>query len=179
MDLLRKNYRLSLWLARLVFIVCYVFGNWFELKSYAQVSDSIIGVGVSVYGTFWYVALFGTLSAIISLVIIRLISMWILRYTRLMYLPPNEVTLFVVVFAALKELIVGVLSLSYLITPLAVGWGSIVFDFVGLIAAAISFYAFMYKHYLPEGNKALVFRLVVTLTSVFGIITLLMGVFAL
>ncbi|HPG92206.1 MAG TPA: hypothetical protein PK675_02210 [Clostridia bacterium] len=179
MDIIKKNFSLSMWITRIAFIVCYVFGRWLYLRSFSVLMGETLGYGINVYGNFWFTFFTGILSALISIFVIRLLTIWIMRASRIYYLPFNEIYLFVILFAALKNLIVGILSLVYYIAPVVIGWGVILFDFVALLAATLGFYFFVNKNYVPEGNRANFFKLIFTLFVIFSIAKIALGVYSL
>ncbi len=177
MNLLKKNYGLTLWLVRIAYIAASIFGKWPENTSTVVILGEQYGLDINVYGSVWAVVLYGLLSAALMLVIITWFAGWIFRYARIYNLPVKEITLFVVLFAALKNLIGGLLKLTYLISPLFIGWGKILYDFIGMVIAVILFYRFVDKKYLPDGNKAYFFRTVFSTASIFFVLQVILGVF--
>jgi len=176
MDVIKKNFTLSMWLTRIIFIACYVFGHWIFLRSSSALAGEAFGYGINIYGTFWFNLLVGILSALFVLFIIRLLAPWVMRASGIYFLPMGEIYLFVLLFAALKNLIVGVLSLVYYVAPFFIGWGAIVFDFVALLAATLGFYFFVDKHYIPDGNRANFFKIILTLVLAFSLLKIVFGV---
>lgn len=179
MDVIKKNFSLSMWLTRIIFVICYIFGRWIYLRSFSALMGDALVYDINIYGTFWFTLLVAILSALFSLFIIKILTTWIMRASGIYYLPMREIYLFVLLFAALKNLIVGVLSLVYYIAPVLIGWGVIVFDFIGLLAASLGFYFFVDKHYVPEGNRANFFKLIFTLILAFSLFKIVIGVYSL
>lgn len=179
MNSLKKNYGLSLWLTRLAFVACNVFSKWLHITSIAAALGEQSGWEPEIYDSFWFALLLGAVFAVVTLLIFTWFVRWFLRFSRLHNLPASEIVLFAVLFAALKNLISGLMKLTYLITPVIIGWGQLLFDFVALIAAVIAFYHFISKRYLSEGNRAPFFNLIFSATSIYSVAILILGVYTL
>jgi hypothetical protein len=174
LEKLKKNFGLSNWLARGAFVLAYAFAMW-------RVSQSVLAVygeQLSVTPTIWTALLFSLLSGVISLLITHFFTGLILNLLRFFFLPRQEFTLLVILFFALKNLILGALNCFYFISPIVMAWGKIVFPVVSFLISGILFYATVNKYYLNNKTAPIFYKTLAVFFCVLSVLTVIENIAA-
>lgn len=169
LEKLKNNYGLSNWLARIAYVLLYTFAMW-------RVSQSVLtvyGEQLGVTPTIWIALLFSLVSGIISLLITYFLTGLILNLLRFFFLPRQEFTLLVIVFFALKNLILGVLNCFYFISPIVIAWGKLLFPILAFLTSGIFFYITANKYYLNSKTAPIFYRTLVMFFCVLSVLTVI------
>ncbi|MDD3831907.1 MAG: hypothetical protein PHW00_04565 [Clostridia bacterium] len=173
---LRNNYTLSKWLARILYVLCYTFGNWQLLKSsvisVVQTNNAVMSTPM--YASFWLVLLTGILSGVVALLILNLLLVILLNVTHVYYLPRSEFATVITGIVAIKHLLLGILNCLYFITPLISVWGGLLFECLGVTVMFALIYIVSRKLYLTNQTAPFFFKSLLVLYSIFIVIRVVM-----
>ena len=147
LDLLRKNYGLTLWLTRAILGLSVILGHWFFIDSFFAAMSS---AGIIVPRA-WYVYL---LYAFISVIVIELISRVFIKcafnLAKIYVIPFSEFIILFLAAVAVINIISGSVKLLYLLTPA-----------IFVISAGVFFGLFLIvkKFYLNDKNAPYIFKI--------------------
>ncbi len=156
LDLLRKNYGLTLWLTRAILGLSVILGHWFFIDSFFAAMSS---AGIIVPRA-WYVYL---LYAFISVIVIELISRVFIKcafnLAKIYVIPFSEFIILFLAAVAVINIISGSVKLLYLLTPAMFVFGEALITFV--ISAGVFFGLFLIvkKFYLNDKNAPYIFKI--------------------
>ncbi len=169
---LKNNYALSSWLARGAYVLLYVFAMW-------RVSQSFLtayGEQLAIVPTIWTALLVSLLAGIIALIFIPFFTGFILNFLRFFFLPRQEFALIVVIFLAIKNLILGALNCLYFITPVIMAWGQIAFPVLAFLISGILFFITVKKCYLNNKTSLHFFKTLVIFFCVLSVLSVIQGI---
>ncbi len=139
---LRKNFNLSNVLARIFFVLSFVFANWQN-----SLTATVLVLGVP---NLW---LAFVVSAVLGVAIMFLLPVLVnlaLNIAKIYTVPRAEYCLLAHTFFAIGYVICGLLSLVNLFTPLLIVWGGVLFPFISSLIAAILFFKVTAKLYFND-----------------------------
>ncbi len=154
---LKNNYRLSNVLARIFFVLAFVFAKWQTGLAAATLTESYLqtSLGASkLFVALTTVAGLGTGLMFLLPVIVNAI----LNFAKIYSVPRNEYCLFAHVFCALGYFICGALNLINVFTPIFAVWGRVLFPFVSSLIAALLFYKVTAKLYFNSSTSVYYFK---------------------
>lgn len=176
---LRKNYSLSVWLTRLCFYISFVFCNWFYIESVFNYM-SLAGIfDAALERSFWLIAATGLLSAVVAEVLVRLLLRFGLYVSRIVMVPRNEFSVLFLLCLVPINLIMGALNLLYYLTPVIIGWGSVLFEIVVATPFLYLFFVKTKKLYFNDKSAPYYFKVfAVAYLVYFGLklVSLVLGV---
>lgn len=156
LNLLRKNYGLTLWLTRIILGLSVILGQWFNIESvFALISQTGLVVPRA-----WYIYLS---YAFVSVIVIELLSRLFIKcafnLAKIYVIPFSEfVILFMTAIAAIN-IVAGIFKLLYLITPAMFVFGEKLIVFV--VSAFIFFGLFLIvkRFYLNDKTAPYIFKI--------------------
>ena len=122
------------------------------------------------------VVLTGAVIALFLSVIVRPITRLILNSMQIYYISCNELCIFVLLFFALRDVIFGILCLTYYFTPVISVWGEMVFKMVASIIGVMAFFFTIKKLYLNKDTSLHFFKTLSTLFVVYNAVILVINV---
>ncbi len=161
MNKLLKNYGLSLWIVRVLYVL---------LTAYVQYDFCYTVAGWYGITQPYVVLLLGVFTAILYLVIFMFLVNMMLRISKIFYVPVNEFKLLAVLCACIQLAVVAIGKLLLLLLPYAGVWITAIFNVVGLTCAMIVFYMITSKLYTNVANRPYYLRAMLLAYIVFLVV---------
>lgn len=162
---LRHNFNLTNVLARIFFVLAFVFASW---QQYLTATVLTFGQSSLLWGLLT-AFIVGVALSFLMPIFINLVLNW----ARIFSVPRAEYCLFGIIFAALGMFVCGLLNLVNLFTPLFLVWGAVLFPFVSLTVAMLCFYKVTSSLYFNDVTRVYYFKLCLI---VYAVLAVLMGV---
>lgn len=166
LEKLKNNYGLSIWLARTAYVLLYVFVSWRTSFSLLNAFFEESGFASNV----WLMLLLALITGIVSLLLVHFLTGFVLNMMRFFFLPRQEFTLLVVIFLALKNLILGALNCLYFITPVIGIWGELIFPVIAFLISGVLFYMTVEKYYLNSKTAPIFFKALIIIFCVLSVL---------
>ncbi len=163
---LRKNFNLCNVLARILFVLTFVFASW---QTYLSATVLVMG-----QATLWLALVTSIVVGVALMFLLPVIANLILNWSRIFSVPRAEYCLLCHIFGTLGFLICGLLNLVNLFTPIFSVWGGVLFPFVSLLICAISFYVTTSKLYFNVATRVYYFKVCLI---VFFVLVVILEVF--
>lgn len=170
-EFIRKDYRRSVWLIRIVLVFAVSFGLMFDIDS----SMVFLSMALTQFTRSY---LYNLVFAIIIVIIIEFITTMVVRfalsYAKIYNLPRHELILFAMFFQIPYYLILGVLNLTYYFVPFFFMWGSMLFGLIASIPCFLFFFKTINKLYLNAQTSAYFYKVImIVYLIIYGIKLLL------
>ncbi len=169
-NILRKNYALTVWLTRIVYGLALLFGQMFTIDSVFGWMSMMSGIALP---RTWYIYFaYAVIMTALMEIIIRVLTRLIFSYLKLVVIPVNEFIVLFMLAGAVINIVSGLIKLVYLITPAAMVFGERLITPV--VAAAVYFGLFLIvkRLYLNDKNAPFVFKSGVIAFIIFSLISL-------
>lgn len=159
---LRKNFNLANVLARILFVITFVFSHW---------QDGLTATLLVLNEPNWLlaIAVLALLGVALMFLLPFLVNM-LLGWSRIVSVPTAEYNLLAHAVCSLGFLLLGLLNLVNLFTPLALVWGAKLFPLVSTLVAAVLFYAATSKLYFNDVTRVHYFKMYAIFFLVFVVI---------
>ena len=156
LNLLRKNYGLTLWLTRIILGFAVILGQWFNIDSvFALMASSGLVVPRA-----WYIYL---LYALVSVIVIEVLSRVFIKcafnLAKIYVIPFNEFVILFMASLAVINVVSGLIKLLYLITPAMFVFGEILINFVVSAVVFFGLFSIVKKLYLNDKNAPYIFKI--------------------
>lgn len=169
-NILRKNYALTLWLTRVIYGLALLLGQMFAIDSAFGWLSMALGVAVP---RAWYVYLaYAVVMTAVMELIIRLLTRLIFNFLRLVIIPFNEFIILFMLSGAVVNAVSGLIKLVYLVSPAAMVFGESLITPVVSAAVYFGLFLLVKRLYLNDKNAPYVFRCGVITFMIFSVISL-------
>lgn len=148
---LRSNFNLSNVLARILFVLTFVFANW-----QTSLSATMLVFGQT---NLWIALAADLLLGVAFMFLLPVLVNFALNMVRIYSVPRAEYCLLAHAFFSLGYLILGVLNLVNLFTPVMLVWGRILFPMISSLIAAMLFYRVTAKLYFNDVTVVYYFKM--------------------
>lgn len=151
------NYRRTLNITRGLLILTFVFCNLYDIdSSFALFNlmfrDIMLNRSLLVY-LFYGIFTWGIFE-----VLIRIITSMSLNFSGIHVLPREKIVLLILMLAVPRNILFGLLKLTYFLTPVVAMWGDVLLEFVVTLPFAIFFWKIIKQKYLSNGNAPYVLK---------------------
>ncbi len=139
-----KNYMLSIFLAGTLFAVSLCFCRWFYIESLLSYFSASVNL---IQRSFFITAFFGILAGLIVLGLLFLVLKLFFRIFNIYNLPFRDIFFIALAFGVARNLILGILNLTFFFAPFVVLWGN-VFNFLATVPMVLLFFNTVNRLYL-------------------------------
>ncbi len=169
-----KNYRRSIFLAGTLFVISYCFCQWFyteSLLSYFSIAVNLL------QRNFFITALIGILSGAIMFGLLFLMLKLFLKVFNIYNLPFRDIFFIAVAFGIARNLLLGILNITFFFAPFVVLWGN-VFNLLATLPMVLLFFNTVNKLYLNPKSAPHFFKSLCIAFCVFFAISVVFGGFS-
>lgn len=175
LNFIKKDFRRSMWIIRIVLAIAISFGLMFETNSLMIFMSLYLSQTIT--RSIIFNILFGIIAVLFYEIFIKFIVNYFLRASNVYNLPRQEIILFALLFHIPYFVVLGLFNLLFFIYPHIYLWGSLIFPIIVAIPCLILFFNTINKLYLNVQTAPNFFKMILIYFAVVYGINILLAVF--
>ena len=178
-DVVKKNYKLWLWLARLSLLVVVTLSSIFTIQSSAiLMSEVFLSVDNALKNNVLVYVLFGVLQTVFVELFCRLLLYIVTKGFKIFTLPSNQVIVWLLLCMVIKYALLAGLSGLFFVTPVIYLY-NVILEFITTLVACVLFWLVIKKVYLNDKTAPNAFFALAALFAAYMAVNILIGLWGL
>ena len=174
-NVVKKNYKLWLWLARLALLVFVTLSSIYTVQSSAILAaETFLVFESALKNSFLIYLLFGVIQTVFVELFCRLLLFIVVKGFKIFTLPSDQVIVWLLLCMVVRYALLAGLNALFFITPVIYLYG-VIFEFITTLIASILFWIVVKKVYLNVKTEPNAFFAFASLFAAYMAVTILIG----